>query len=127
MRFKLEGIVAAMVTPFTKNGDYVDFDKIGGVAEGVLRMGAHGLFVCGTTGEGMLMTAEERKTVLEEVVASVGSSKAKIIAHSGAMDTATTIELTVHAAECGADASAVVTPPFYPFDDKAIEQHFSAV
>lgn len=127
MRFKLEGIVAAMVTPFTKNGDYVDFDRIGGVAEGVLRLGAHGLFVCGTTGEGMLMTAEERKAVLEEVVASVGSSKAKIIAHTGAIDTATTVELTVHAAESGADASAVVAPPFYPFDDKAIEQHFSAV
>lgn len=126
MRLKMEGIVAAMVTPFTKGGEYVDFDKIGPVAQGIVRMGAHGLFVCGTTGEGMLMSADERKAVLEEVMDAV-ERKTRIVAHTGAMDTATAIELTLHAAECGADASAVVAPPFYPYDDKAIEQHFSAV
>ncbi len=126
MRFKLDGIVAAMVTPFTKNGEFVDFDKVGALAEGVLRTGVQGLFVCGTTGEGMLMTSEERKTVLEEVLMAVGR-RGKIIAHTGAMDTETAIELTIHAAESGAHASAVLAPPFYPYDDRAIEQHFSAV
>lgn len=127
MNFKIEGIVAAMVTPFTKNGEFVDFDKVGGVAEGVLRTGVHGLFVCGTTGEGLLMSTDEREAVIEEVQPVLKKAKKKLIAHTGAMDLATTIQLTTHAAAVGADAAAVVTPGFYPYDDRAIEAHFSAV
>jgi len=127
MQFKIEGIVAAMVTPFTKNGEYVDFDKVGGVAEGVLRTGVHGLFVCGTTGEGLLMSTDERQAVIEEVQPILKKAKKKLVAHTGAMDLATTIQLTTHAAETGADAAAIVTPGFYPYDDRAIEAYYSAV
>jgi dihydrodipicolinate synthase/N-acetylneuraminate lyase len=126
MQFKIEGIVTAMLTPFTKGGEHVDYDKIGPLAEGILRSGVHGLFVCGTTGEGLLMSADERQAVLEEV-ASVVRGKCKLVAHTGAMDLATTLELTIHAAESGAHAAAVVTPGFYPYDDRAIEAYYSAV
>jgi dihydrodipicolinate synthase/N-acetylneuraminate lyase len=71
MQFKIEGIVTAMLTPFTKGGEHVDYDKIGPLAEGILRSGVHGLFVCGTTGEGLLMSADERQAVLEEVASVV--------------------------------------------------------
>lgn len=126
MRFKIEGIVTAMVTPFTKGGEFVDYDKIGAVADGILKWGVHGLFVCGTTGEGLLMHAEERKVVMREALA-VAKKRCRFVVHTGAMDLATTIELTVDAAEAGADCAAVVAPGFYPYDDRAIEEYYHAV
>lgn len=126
MRFKVEGIISAMVTPFTRGGEYVDFDKVAPLAAHLESRGAGGLFPCGTTGEGHLCTTEERKTVLEEVLVAV-TKKTRVIAHTGAMDTATTIELTRHAQEAGAYAAAAVAPCFYGYDDAALFQYYKAV
>lgn len=126
MRFKVEGIISAMVTPFTAGGEYVDYDKVGPIAEHLASRGAAGLFPCGTTGEGHLCTTEERKTILEEVLAAV-SRKTKVIAHTGAMDTATTVELTLHAQKSGAAAAAVVAPCFYGYDDSALFTFYKTV
>lgn len=126
MRFKIEGIIAAMVTPFTKGGGQVDYDKVARVAAYLESKGAAGLFPCGTTGEGHLLSAEERKTILEEVLDTV-QKRTRVIAHTGAMDTATTIELTQHAQQAGAYAAAVVAPSFYSYDDTAIAHYYTAV
>lgn len=126
MGFKIEGIVTAMVTPFTRGGEYVDFDKIGPLAQGILKFGVHGLFVCGTTGEGLLMTPEERKVVLREALA-VAKGKCTFVAHTGALDLATAIELTADAATAGADCAAILAPAFYPYDDRAIEEYYTAI
>lgn len=126
MKFSPKGIIAAMVTPFTKGGDYVDFDKVAPLAAALVKRGAHGLFPCGTTGEGMLMNAEERKTVLEEVLMAVGK-RALVVAHTGALDTATTIELTVHAMESGAQAAAIVAPSYYAYDRPSLVQFYTSI
>lgn len=126
MRFKIEGIISANVTPFTKGGEFVDFDKIGPLIEWLMGKGATGFFPCGTTGEGILMSPEERKEVLEEVVRAAGK-KAKVVAQTGALELAATIELTRHAQEVGAYAAGIVAPYFYAFDDDALFQYYSAI
>ena len=126
MKFELEGIFPAMLTPFTKNGARVDYDKACALATRLAKKGVHGLFVAGTTGEGPLMTVPERKELLEEVVGAVGK-RIRVLAHTGAFDTDTAIELTQHAAEVGAAAAGVVTPGFYTYDDASLKQHFKAV
>jgi len=126
MKLKLEGVISAMMTPFTKGGEFVDFDKVGPLAARLVKQGAKGLFPCGTTGEGMLLSIEERKVVAEEVVAAVGK-KAKVIPQTGCLDTASTIELTRHARDCGAAAVAVVTPFYYAYDDASLMQYYTAV
>lgn len=126
MKFDVNGIISAVVTPFTKGGEFVDFDKVAPLAEHMVKKGAAGLFPCGTTGEGHLCSTDERKTILEETLQGAGK-KAKVIAHTGAMDTATTIELTQHAQEAGAYAAAVVTPCFYGYDDAALEQFYKSI
>ncbi len=126
MRFNVEGVISAMVTPFTQGGTYVDFDKVGPLASLIVRRGASGLFVCGTTGEGMLMSPEERKETLEEVIQAVGK-KAKVIAHTGCLELASTIELTQHAQEVGAYAAGAVTPAFYSYDDRSLIQYYKAL
>ncbi len=126
MKFDINGIIVAVVTPFTKGGEYVDFDKVAPLAAYIVKKGAAGLFPCGTTGEGHLCSTDERKTVLEETLQGAGK-KAKVVAQTGAMDTATTIELTKHAQEVGAYAAAVVAPCFYGYDDAALEQYYATV
>lgn len=125
-KIKIRGIMAAMVTPFTKGGQYVDFDKLGPLANRLLSQGAHGLFPCGTTSEGLLMSPDERRETLEEVLRSV-DKKIPVIAHTGTFDTATTIELTRHARDCGATAAAIVAPGYYGYDDAALFQYYRTI
>ncbi|MBI4560072.1 MAG: dihydrodipicolinate synthase family protein [Candidatus Hydrogenedentes bacterium] len=126
MKFHLEGVIPAIVTPFTKDGKYVDHDRACALAERLAGQKVHGIFVAGTTGEGLLMTPAERKALLESLVAAVGK-RIKVLAHTGFFDTATTIELTTHAMEVGAAAAGVVTPGFYTLDYEALFAHFKAV
>lgn len=126
MRFKLEGVIAATVTPFTQNGS-VDFDKVGPLADYLIASkGVHGLFVCGTTGEGPLLSLEERKTITEESVRA-SAKRAHIVVQTTAADQATTIELTRHAQKAGAKAAAVVTPWYYKYDDLALLKFYKDV
>jgi dihydrodipicolinate synthase/N-acetylneuraminate lyase len=125
MRFRTKGVFPAMLTPFTKKGD-VDYDKAGELALYLAKKKVHGLFVAGTTGEGLLMTPEERKQLLEVVVAAVGK-RVDVIAHTGCLDFATTVDLTRHAREAGAKAAGVVTPGFYGYDDASLYRYYKTV
>ena len=125
-RIKIKGILAAMVTPFTKGGDYVDYDKVGPLANRLLKQGATGVFPCGTTSEGLLLSPDERREVAEEVIRSV-DKKTPVVVHTGAMDLATTIELTRHARDCGALAASIVTPWYYLYDDEALFQYYRTI
>ena len=126
MRFRLEGVIPALLTPFTKDGEQVDYDQACALADRLANKGVHGFFPCGTTGEGPLLTVDERKKLLEELVGAVGE-RVRVIAHAGAFDTATTIALARHARDAGAFAAGVVTPGFYTLDDDALAAHFKAV
>ncbi|MCP4644400.1 MAG: dihydrodipicolinate synthase family protein [bacterium] len=126
MRFKLQGVLPALLTPFTKGGVSVDLDCAAALATRLADQGVHGLFVAGTTGEGLLLTLDERKRLLETVIAAVGKRVA-VIAHTGCLDTASTIELTQHAAKADAKAAGVITPGFYSYDDDALKRHYVTV
>ncbi|MBN2309776.1 MAG: dihydrodipicolinate synthase family protein [Candidatus Hydrogenedentes bacterium] len=126
MRLKLEGIYPAMLTPFTKNGVHVDYDRAAALATRLADQGVHGLFVAGTTGEGPLMTLDERKRLLEVVIEAVGK-RINVLAHTGCFDTASTIALSRHAAEAGAVLAGVIAPGFFGYDDAALKQHYKAV
>ena len=126
MNFHIEGVVPALLTPFTKNGERVDYDKACALAERLAKQGVSALFPCGTTGEGFLMTLAERKKIIEEVIGAV-RKRVKIIVHAGCLDTASTIELARHAMNAGAVAAGVVTPWFYTFDDASLARHFKTV
>ena len=126
MKFRLEGVIPALLTPFTKNGERPDYEKACALALRLAGQGVQGVFPGGTTGEGLLMSVEERKTLIEEIVGAAGS-RLKVIAHTGALDTATTVALTRHARDAGAYAAGVVTPGFYSYDDASLAAHLKAV
>lgn len=126
MRFKLSGILPAILTPFTRGGAKVDYGKACAFADVLADRGVQGLFVCGSTGEGLLMSLDERKQLAKELIDAVGK-RLKIVVQTGCVDTLGTIDLTRHALESGAFAAGIYTPALYAYDDRALFAHFEHV
>jgi dihydrodipicolinate synthase/N-acetylneuraminate lyase len=120
----LHGAIAAAVTPLRDGGDALDEEAIAPLCAYLERGGLDGVLVLGTTGEGILLTLDERRRVAERFVESGGSLLVAV--HCGAQTTADTVALAAHAAECGAAAVAVIGPPYYAFDENALTAHFAA-
>ena len=96
---KLEGVVSALVTPFDEN-DNIREDSIRRIINYNLKNGVFGFYACGSTGESLLLTLDERKRVLEIVKDEV-KDRGFIIANIGCMGTKFSIELAKHAEETG--------------------------
>ena len=99
---KLGGIIPALVTPFDGKGE-VNTSSLRTLVNRLVREGVGGFYVCGSTGEGLLLEEWERKQVLETVVDETNGS-VPVVAHVGALSTRQAIRLAVHAKECGAAA-----------------------
>jgi dihydrodipicolinate synthase/N-acetylneuraminate lyase len=119
------GSIAASVTPMRKAGAVVDIEAIGQLGDHLMAAGVDGILALGTTGEGILLSTAERRAVAEAFVRT-GRGRAVVIVHCGAQTTADTVTLAAHAAEVGADAVAVIAPPYFAPDDAALIEHFTA-
>lgn len=122
---KLFGVVAAMTTPFTADG-MVDVGALKEQVAYLINGGVNCLYPCGTTGEMHLCSIEERKLIAETVVSQV-NGRIPVFIHTGAMDTESTIKLSRHACEIGADGIGVVTPAYFSMSERAIIQYYKDV
>jgi dihydrodipicolinate synthase/N-acetylneuraminate lyase len=116
-------LLAASVTPLRDGGSRLDERAIDPLARFLVDGGVDGIFALGTTGEGVLLTMEERKTVAERFRETRAG---KLIVHCGAQSTADTSALASHAAGIGVDGVAVIPPPYYLLSDDALVEHFVA-
>jgi len=107
---KLQGLIAASFTPFKKDGT-LNLSLIPSYAEKLKKDGATGVFICGTTGEGMLMTKEERMLVAETWVKEQ-SDEFKVIVHVGSTSCIQSHKLALHSAKIGAYAVGCMGPMF---------------
>ena len=108
---RLTGLIAAPHTPFRPDGS-LNHDAILRQAEHLVTHGVNGAFVCGTTGEGMSLTSDERRAVVAAWVTAAGG-RFVVIAHLGHTSVAEARELAEHAARHGVAAVAAVAPYFY--------------
>ena len=116
-------LIVAAVTPLTDGGGAVDEGAIAPYTRFLEGHGADGVFACGTTGEGVLLTLDERRRVAR---AFRSSMTGVLVVHAGAQTTADTVALAADAADLGADAVAVIAPPYFPLDADALTAHFVA-
>jgi dihydrodipicolinate synthase/N-acetylneuraminate lyase len=113
------------VTPLADGGDAVDEDGIEGLVAFLASGGLDGVLALGTTGEGILLAPEERRRAAELFLAARPDGFA-VAVHCGAQTTRVTAELAAHAADTGADAVAVIAPPYFALDGRALLEHFEA-
>jgi 4-hydroxy-tetrahydrodipicolinate synthase len=124
---KPEGIMPALVTPFAaKNRKSVDEAQLRKLVTHCLDLGVHGVVPCGTTGEFVNMTVEERKRVIDVVVDEV-NGKVPVVAGTGASGTQQALEMTRYAKDAGADAALIVTPYYLKPTNRGIYDHFSTI
>jgi len=124
-KFKIEGIVTALVTPLTEN-EQIKEDSFGELIDFQIEHGVQGFFPLGTAGEGMKLSLEKRKKAAEIVVDRT-NGRVPIILHVGTQDTEMTIELAKHAEDIGVDAIGAVGPFFYKPDTKGLIQHYKRI
>jgi dihydrodipicolinate synthase/N-acetylneuraminate lyase len=121
----LKGALAAAVTPLREEGEALDEDAFEPYLDYLAAGGLDGILALGTTGEGILLSTEERRRAAELFVEAAGG-RLQVAVHCGAQTTADTVALAAHAAEVGADAVAVIGPSYYALDEEAIVRHFAA-
>lgn len=119
----LRGALAAAVTPL-RDGVF-DAAAVGPYVDFLAGHGLDGLLALGTTGEGVLFSPEERREIAEAFVAA-GRGRVQVAVHCGAQTTRDTAALAEHAAAAGADAVAVIGPPYFALDEEELLAHFEA-
>lgn len=108
---KLLGLIAAPHTPFDA-ANKVNFGAIDQIAELLVEQGVTGAYVCGTTGEGIHCSVEERKAIAEQWV-KAADGKLDLIIHTGALSIVDTLDLTRHAEQLDILATSAIGPCFF--------------
>jgi len=125
VRGGIAGALAAAVTPLQGGGSEVDDEAFAALVDFYAGAGLDGLLALGTTGEGILLTPKERRRTAE-LFFEAAARRLGVVVHCGAQTTRDTVELARHAAELGADAVAVIGPPYFQLDEEALFAHFAA-
>ncbi len=119
----LHGAIAAALTPLVENGASPDEDAFGPYVDFLVSHGVDGLLALGTTGEGVLFDPDERRRIAELFI-DAGRDRLQVAVHCGAQTTADTVALSEHAAMYGANAVAVIAPPYFALDADELRTHF---
>jgi 4-hydroxy-tetrahydrodipicolinate synthase len=121
----LGGIIVPVVTPFHRD-ETLNERGLRRLVQYLIAQGVHGIFACGSQGEFHTLTLDERKRILEVVVEEV-HGQVFVLAHTGAITTRESIELTKHAGSVGADAVSLITPFYIRPTSEEIYQHFMRI
>lgn len=105
------GAWPALLTPFT-NESQVNVPVLRRLVDYLIGKGIGGFYVCGSTGEGIYMTAAERMLTLETVIEQT-NGRVPVIAHIGCVAAGDAAALARHAQDAGADGVASIIPPLY--------------
>ncbi|MCB0685732.1 MAG: dihydrodipicolinate synthase family protein [Saprospiraceae bacterium] len=104
------GVYVAALTPL-KADLTPDIEMLADHCQSLLATGAQGLALMGTTGEANSFSIDERKELLEQLLAK-GVDPKKIMLGTGCCSYTDTIDLTSHALKMGV-SSILLLPPFY--------------
>ena len=121
----MTGAHAAMFTPFDAKGR-INCEAIDALIEYGINGGLKGFYLTGSTGEGMLLTLEERKEVYRRAVAAA-KGRVKLIAQVGCVRTEDSVELAKAAADAGVDWISSVAPVYFGQNFPSTMRHYKAI
>ena len=125
MAKKFAGIFTAIATPFTKKGE-LDEESMGALVDFQVRSGVNGIYACGTTGEGVSMTLEQRKRVAE-ICVDRANGKVVVMTQVGDEAIENIRVLAKHADDIGLDGIASLTPYYYKPDNDAVVDFYREI
>jgi len=121
----ITGSIVALVTPMTETGD-IDWAALERLIDWHISNGTQALGLVGTTGEASTLSHPEHREVIRFGVSHAGG-RISIMAGTGSNATLEAVELTVSAAEAGADCALLVTPYYNRPTQEGLYQHFKTV
>jgi 4-hydroxy-tetrahydrodipicolinate synthase len=121
MRFR--GLFTAMTTPFDSSNEEVDIETFKRHLEWILRAGAEGVVVIGSTGEAPYLDREERRRLLETAREAVNKPK-YLIAGTGGTSRRETLTYSMDAQDIGVDAILVITPFYFKPSPRELGRYY---
>ncbi len=125
MSFEPKGILPAMITPLTADGQ-VNEKALRKLIDFLIAGGVHGIFAIGTTGEFYGLSPDEYRHVLEVSIDQT-AGRVPVYAGANAIGTRQSIELAAIAEKTGVEALSVLTPYFISLSQKEVYSHFEAI
>ena len=121
----MRGILPATVTPFDEAGQFAPavFERL---LERLYGAGVHGVYVCGSTGEGMLQSRQQRQAIVETTMACTPRD-CTVIVHVGAASLDEAVALSSHAAKAGAHAISSLPPTSAQFSFADLRRYYEAL
>lgn len=121
----MAGAYSALYTPFRRDGS-LNEEMVERTIEYGISRGLRGFYLTGSTGEGFLLSQDERKRVYSRAVKAV-RGRAKLIAHVGCMSTDDAVELARFAAKVGVDWVSSVAPVYFGQCFEAAYDHYRRI
>lgn len=118
-------IMAALVTPMSAD-ESVNHDLLESLVDSFIGRGVEGIYCNGSTGEGLLLSVEERAEVTRSAIRAA-AGRVPVVAHVGSLRTQDSIDLAQAAKDDGAIAVSMIPPIYYSHSTAVIEAHYRAV
>jgi N-acetylneuraminate lyase len=111
MEYRLTGLIAATCTPLHEDGS-LNLECVPAMVDFLERAGVAGLYICGSTGEGVSLTSDERRAVAEAYV-EAARGRLKTIVQVAHNSLAEARHLAAHAQQIGADVVSATAPSYF--------------
>lgn len=122
----LEGVLSAIVTPFTPDGEMIDEKLLRRLVDQNIKDGVHGFVPAGGTGEFSVLSHDERRRLVEVVTEEV-AGRVPVLAHTGATSSREAVALSKHAQQAGATAVMLATPYYESIGYEEAFAYYAAV
>ena len=120
---KYEGVIPAFYACYDENGE-VSPERVRALTQYHIDKGVQGVYVNGSSGECIYLSVEDRKLILENVMA-VAKGKLIVIAHVACNNTKDSVELAKHAESLGVDAIAAIPPIYFRLPAYSIARYWN--
>ena len=124
-KMSFNGIIPAMLTPFTKSGD-LDLDGLKKNVDFLIENGMSQIMCLGSTGEAATLTREECVKITEATV-KAANGRVPVMAGTGATSTREVIERSREAKSAGADSVMILTPFYEIPNQEGLYQHYATI
>ena len=122
---EIKGIITPIITPMNPD-ESINLSELRRQVERQIEGGVHALFPFGTNGEGYILSAEEKRSILETVVDQC-AGRVPVYAGTGCVSTKETILQSKMALDAGADVLSIITPSFAAASQNELYEHYKAV
>lgn len=122
---KYHGIFPAFYACYDENGE-VSPERVRKLTKHFIEKGVKGVYVCGSSGECIYQSVEDRKLTLENVMKEA-KGRLTVIAHVACNNTKDSVELARHAESLGVDAIAAIPPIYFRLPEYSIAAYWNTI